>query len=157
MSRASARQIHCEAEVSCVSCSTAVLKHKWQFLAVDEMLNSADKIIEGLIINESKIQENLERYAPFSATEEIIIETVKKGADRQKMHEVLREVSMEAWPLVSVGEENPMLDLLSKREEILEFLSPEEIKKMIDPKNHLGTAPKRAKELVNEIRKEIAD
>lgn len=121
------------------------------FLATDEMLNSADKIIEGLIINESKIQENLERYAPFSATEEIIIEAVKKGADRQKMHEVLREVSMEAWPLVSVGEENPMLDLLQKREEILEYISAEDLAKMIDPENHLGTAPKRAKELVKQI------
>src|SRR3990167_836831 len=78
------------------------------FLAVDEILTSATKITEGLIINESKIQENLERFAPFAATEEIILEAVKAGADRQEMHEVLREISMEAWPLVSIGEENPM-------------------------------------------------
>lgn len=121
------------------------------FLAVDEMLNSANIIIEELIINESKIQENLERFAPFSATEEIIIEAVKKGADRQKIHEVLREVSMEAWPLVSVGEENPMLDLLQKREEILEFISAADLSKMIDPKNYLGTASKRARKLVKQI------
>ncbi len=125
------------------------------FLAVDEIVSSAKKIVEGLIINEPKIQENLERYAPFAATEEIILEAVKKGADRQEMHEVLRQISMEAWPLVSVGEENPMPELLSVNEKILEYLSKEEIKKMINPENHLGTAPKRALELVNEIKKEI--
>lgn len=123
------------------------------FLAVDEILNSATKIISGLVVNEAKIQENLERYATFSATEEIIIEAVKNGADRQEMHEILREVSMEAWSLVSVGEENPLLDLLMKREEVLEFVGIEKLEKIIDPQNHLGTAPERAKKLLGELRK----
>lgn len=125
------------------------------FLAVDEILTSSAKIVDGLIINESKIQENLERYAPFAATEEIIIEAVKNGADRQIMHEILREISMEAWSLVSVGEENPLLDLLMKREEILKYIGKEKLEKIIDPENHLGTAPKRALKLVDEIKQEI--
>lgn len=124
------------------------------FLAVDEILTSAGKIVSGLVINEAKIQENLERYAPFAATEEVIIEAVKSGADRQEMHEILREISMEAWSLVSVGEENPILDLLMKREEILKFIGKEKLEKIIDPGNHLGTAPERAKKLANEIRNE---
>ncbi len=119
------------------------------FLAVDEMLTSAAKITEGLIINEARIQENLERYAPFAATEELIIEAVKKGADRQQMHEILREVSMEAWSLVAVGEENPMIELLLKREELLKYFTKEKLKEMINPQNHLGTAPKRAKEFLS--------
>lgn len=123
------------------------------FLGVDEILNSATKIVSGLVINEAKIQENLERYAPFSATEEVILEAVKNGADRQLMHEVLREISMEAWSLVSVGEENPLLDLMLKREEILKYVGKEKLEKIIDPQNHLGTAPKRAKELLNQIRR----
>lgn len=122
------------------------------FLGIDEILNSATNIVSGLIVNEAKIQENLERYAPFSATEEIIIEAVKGGADRQEMHEILREISMEAWSLVSVGEENPILDLLMKREEIVKYIGKEKLEKIIDPQNHLGTAPERAKKLVNEIR-----
>src|SRR3989344_1964268 len=125
------------------------------FLGADEMLKSATKIIEGLVINEAKIQENLERYAPFSATEEVIIEAVKNGADRQEMHEILREISMEAWSLVSVGEENPLLDLMLKREEILKYVGKEKLEKIIDPQNHLGTAPKRAKELLEQLRKEV--
>lgn len=121
------------------------------FLSVDEMLKSATKIVSGLVINEAKIQENLERYAPFSATEEVIIEAVKNGADRQVMHEVLREISMEAWSLVSVGEENPLLDLMLKREEILKYVGKEKLEKIIDPQNHLGTAPKRAKEFLTQL------
>lgn len=123
------------------------------FLGVDEILKSATKIVSELVINEAKIQENLERYAPFSATEEVIIVAVKAGANRQDMHEILREISMEAWSLVSVGEENPMLELLMKREEILKYVGKEKLEKIIDPQNHLGTAPERAKKLVNEIRK----
>lgn len=126
------------------------------FLGIDEILNTATKIISGLVINEAKIQENLERYAPFSATEEVIIEAVKNGADRQEMHEILREISMEAWSLVSVGEENPILDLLMRREEIVKYIGKEKLEKIIDPENHLGTVPERARKLVNEIRQETA-
>jgi adenylosuccinate lyase len=122
------------------------------FLGVDEILKSAIGIVSGLVVNEAKIQENLERYAPFSATEEVIIEAVKNGADRQVMHEILREISMEAWSLVSVGEENPLLDLLMKREEILKFVGKEKLEKIIDPQSHLGTAPKRANELLKHIK-----
>jgi adenylosuccinate lyase len=125
------------------------------FLGVDEILKSAINIVSDLVINEAKIQENLERYAPFSATEEIIIEAVKNGADRQKMHEILREISMEAWSLVSVGEENPLMDLLMKREEILKFVGKEKLEKIVDPISHLGTAPERAKKLLDEIKQQI--
>lgn len=125
------------------------------FLSVDEMLTSATKIVSGLVVNEARIQENLERYAPFSATEEIIIEAVKAGADRQEMHEILREVSMEAWSLVAVGEENPLMDLLLKREEILKYVGKEKMEKIIDPQNHLGTAVKRAMVLAEEIKKQV--
>lgn len=121
------------------------------FLGVDEILKSAINIVSGLVVNEARIQENLERYAPFSATEEVIIEAVKGGADRQSTHEILREVSMEAWAVVAVGEENPLLDLLMKREEILKYVGKEKLEKIIDPQSHLGTAPERAKELLKHI------
>ncbi len=122
------------------------------FLGIDEILKTATGIVSGLVVNEAKIQENLERYAPFSATEEVILEAVKNGADRQVMHEVLREISMEAWALVSVGEENPMLELLMKREEVLKFVGKEKLEKIIDPQSHLGTAPVRARELLTSLR-----
>ena len=117
------------------------------FLAIDEMLSSATKIIDGLTINDKRITKNMDTYWPFSATESIILEAVKKGADRQKMHEVLREISLKA------GEENSMEDLLASNPEILKFLKPAEIDQLLDAKNHVGNAPKKALELVGRIKK----
>jgi len=125
------------------------------FLSVEEMLGSAVKIVSELAVNEARIQENLERYAPFALTEEIIIESVKKGADRQEMHEILRNISMEAWSLVSVGEENPMIELLGKSEEVLKYIEKEEIKNMLSPEKHLGTAAIRTKKLLQEIKDSV--
>ncbi len=122
------------------------------FLALDEMLSSATKIVKDMVVNEAEIQKNLDNYAPFSATEEILIETVKKGADRQKMHETLREISMEAWAVVQSGEENPMEELLIKNVELEKYLTADEIKKMLNPQSHIGTAPQRAKKIAAQIK-----
>lgn len=123
------------------------------FLAIDEMLASAAQIVEGLVINEKRIRQNLENYAPFAATEAIIIEAVKRGADRQKMHEILREVSMKAWQAIQDGQENPMKDLLLNNKNLVNYLTKLEIIKLLDVKKHIGTAPKRALKLVKEINK----
>ncbi|MBI2597201.1 adenylosuccinate lyase [Candidatus Daviesbacteria bacterium] len=116
------------------------------FLAIDEMLTSADNIVAGLMINDKQVTKNLETYWPFSASEGIIIEAVKKGADRQRIHEVLREISTEA-------ELKPMVELFLKSQEINKYLSSEEIKKLLDAKNHIGNAKEKALELVSKINK----
>lgn len=122
------------------------------FLATDEMLNSSVKIVEGLIINEKRIARNLDSYWPFSASETIIIEAVKKGADRQKMHEALREISMQVWEEIQEGKENPMEDLLESNPEINKYLTSAEILKLLDAKNHIGNASKKALKLAQEIK-----
>ena len=114
------------------------------FLALDEMLTSAANIVEGLLINEKRITKNLDAYWPFSATEGIIIETVKKGADRQKMHEALREISMKSWDVIQEGGVNPMEDLLESNPEIGKYLKSEEIMELLDAKNHTGNAKDKA-------------
>ena len=121
------------------------------FLAIDEMLTSSSKIVDELIINEKKVVKNLETYWPFSASEGIIIETVKKGADRQKMHEVLREISMKTWDAVQNGEVNPMEDLLLNNPEIGKYLNHGDLKNLLDAKNHVGNAPKKALTLAAKI------
>lgn len=123
------------------------------FLAIDEMLTSAANIVEGLIINERKARKNLETYWPFSASEVILIEAVKKGADRQKIHEVLREVSMKAWGRIQDGEENPMAKLLLENKEISKYLGKDKIKDLLNAKNHIGNAPQKALELAERISK----
>lgn len=123
------------------------------FLAVDEMLTSAAKIVEGLVINESKINKNLETYWSFSASEVILMEAVKKGADRQKMHEVLREISMKAWEAVQSGEGNPMEDLLTANPELSKYLTSLRIDQLLDAKSYTGLATQKALTIAEKIAK----
>ncbi len=121
------------------------------FLALDEMLTSATNIIEGLFVNDKQITINLNKYWPFAASEGIIIEAVKKGADRQEMHEVLREISMKAWEALQNGEVNPMEDLLTSNSEISKFLTSGEIDELLDAKEHIGNAKDKALTIAKKI------
>lgn len=123
------------------------------FLALDEMLTSAANIVDGLTINNKRITKNLDTYWPFSASETILIEAVKKGADRQKMHEVLREISMKAWESIQEGGINSMEDLLESNPEIGKYLKSAEIMELLDAKTHIGNAAQKALELANRINK----
>lgn len=123
------------------------------FLTVDEILKTTQKIISGLIVNKSKVEQNLDLYAPFSATEPIIIESVKKGADRQEMHELMREISMKAWKEISEQRPNPMKDLLVKNEVLQKYLDEVKITELLEVRNHVGDAADRAEKLVGEINK----
>ncbi len=97
-------------------------------------------IVDGLTINEKRITKNLNIYWPFSASEGILLEAVKKDADRQVMHEVLRVISMKAWDAMQEGEVNPMEDLLESNSEIGKYLNSTEILELLDAKNHTGNA-----------------
>ncbi len=121
------------------------------FLATDEILTVAEKLISGLVINEKKVAYNLAQYAPFAATEGILMEAVKHGADRQKMHEVLRNISMEAWQDMQDGKVNCMESLLLNNAEIKKFVKKEKMRKLLDVRHHIGNAPERARLLVKEI------
>lgn len=125
------------------------------FLAVDEILETAEKLIDGLFINEKKIAYNLSQYAPFAATEAILVEAVKKGANRQEMHETLKNISLKAWGEIQEGKVNPMPGLLTENGDVKKYVSIEKIRTLLDVSQHVGTAPQRAKELVVEIKKII--
>ncbi|MBI5123107.1 adenylosuccinate lyase [Candidatus Roizmanbacteria bacterium] len=81
------------------------------FLTTDQILITAEKIISGLVINKERVSFNLNQYASFASSELIILEAVKKGANRQELHEVLRNISMIAWADIQKGKENPMMKL----------------------------------------------
>ncbi len=121
------------------------------FLATDQILATAEKIISGLVINEKRVAYNLALYAPFAATETILMEAVKNGANRQVTHEVLRDISMVAWQEIQEGKKNPMGELLTGDKRINQYLSKEKIVKLLDAKNYIGDAPQRALKLVKTI------
>jgi len=122
------------------------------FLTTDQILMTAEKIIKGLVINRDRISFNLRQYASFAASESIILEAVKNGADRQEMHEALRINSMIAWTDIQNGKKNSMMDLLSNDKLIKKYLNKEQLEKLMEVENHIGDAPERAKKLVKIIK-----
>ncbi|MEK7523384.1 MAG: adenylosuccinate lyase [Patescibacteria group bacterium] len=123
------------------------------FLTTDQILITAEKIIACLVINKERISFNLRQYASFAASESIILEAVKNGADRQEMHEVLRINSMIAWGDIQNGKKNPMIDLLIKDKLVSKYLNKNQLEKLMEVENHIGDAPERAEQLVKIIKR----
>jgi adenylosuccinate lyase len=126
------------------------------FLIADEMLRECKEIFSGLQVFEHGIKQNLQDYGPFAATEKLLMTLSKAGADRQQMHQVLRNHSLQAWTDVRVGGENPLLELVSNDPTLLEYLSQAEIRKVMDGSAYLGDAVERAKKLAGKIKVEIS-
>jgi adenylosuccinate lyase len=122
------------------------------FLACDEILQLTTEIVDGLIINENAIQQTLKIHGPFAAIERILTALVREGADRQEMHERLRQHSMRAWESIHAGEPNPLIDLLCADTAILKFLQPSRIRTMLEIDTYIGLAPQKAIDLASQIR-----
>lgn len=122
------------------------------FLTTDQILITAEKIISGLIINKERISFNLNQYASFAASESIILEAVKNGANRQDMHEILRINSMIAWTDIQNGKKNPMMKLLLSDKLISRYLSKIQLENLMTVETHIGNASERAKKLVKIIK-----
>jgi adenylosuccinate lyase len=127
------------------------------FLAVDEMLLATRYIVTGLVAHREKIEYNLSTYGVFAATETLLMELVKAGADRQEMHERIRQHSMVAWQAVQKGEDNPLIERLSSDDTILTFLPAEEVKGLLNTVNFVGDAPARCAEFLNLLRTYLAE
>ena len=119
------------------------------FIALDEILITEIKVVKGMSIHSTATSRLMSSYGVFASTERVLMELGKKGADRQKMHEVIREESLKAWVSVQEGKENPLKKALMDNEEILSYLSKEEIEKYLDASGYTGDAEKRT-ELVLE-------
>jgi adenylosuccinate lyase len=122
------------------------------FLIADEMLSTTRRILSGLVIDRDAIAANLHRYAPFAATERILLAAVQHGADRQNIHEVLRQHALQAWQTIRSGQEkaNPLQEILSTDPEITRYLTPDQVRGLMDMRAHTGIAAQRAKEIASE-------
>ncbi|WP_066873696.1 adenylosuccinate lyase [Clostridium mediterraneense] len=119
------------------------------FLALDGVLNLYMNISENLVVYEKVIKKHVETELPFMATENIMMEAVKKGGDRQELHELIREHSMLASQRVKKdGLDN---DLISRIIGDSRFgLSELEIQNIIDPVKFIGRAPNQVIDFINE-------
>ncbi len=113
------------------------------FLALSEMLITETKIISGMKIHSTATKKLLESYSLFSSTEKLLMELGKRGADRQEMHEVIREESLKAWEVVMHGRTNPLGDYLKANENILKYMTPLEIESTLDASLYTGDAIER--------------
>lgn len=119
------------------------------FLALDGVLNLYINISEGMVVYDKVIKAHVENELPFMATENIMMESVKRGGDRQELHEIIREYSMEATKRVKgEGLSNNLIDNIIKDERFK--LSKEEILKIIDPIKFTGRASSQVVEFIEE-------
>jgi len=126
------------------------------FLTSDELLQVAGRLLEGLQVNETAIQRNLAEYGPFAAIERVLMGLVKAGADRQEMHERLRQHAMRAWAELQAGAaQNPLESLVKSDEAILNYLSSEELTALMDASRHLGDAGLRARQMADALRNAV--
>jgi len=121
------------------------------FLACDEMLLTAIKIMSELIIDENASREQLEKYGTFASVARVLTALVEAGADRQTMHEHLRQQSMRAWDSVKSGNANPLVETLASDTIILKYLQPAAIRGFLDTSTYVGLAPERARDTVARI------
>mgnify|MGYP000678569269 FL=1 len=120
------------------------------FLAVDGILDLYLNVVDGLVVYPKVIEKRLMSELPFMATENIMMDAVKAGGDRQELHERIRELSMEAGRNVKVeGRDNNLLELIAADPSF--NLTLEELKKTMDPKKYVGRAPQQVEEFLDEV------
>ena len=126
------------------------------FLAIDGILDLCLNVVDGLVVYPKVIEKRLMSELPFMATENIMMDAVKAGGDRQELHERIRELSMEAGRNVKVeGKDNNLLELIAADPSF--NLSLEELKKTMDPMRYVGRAPEQVEEFLNEVIRPILE
>lgn len=125
------------------------------FLCCDAIVRLAQNVTDGLHVNEKIIEKSVNEYLPFIATENLMMEAVKRGGDRQNLHEIIRRCSMEATARMKNGEE---CDLLSRLAEEKEFgLSRDEMSDLLTPALYIGRCPEQVTALLDKISTLIKD
>lgn len=125
------------------------------FLCADSILRLAQNVTDKLVVNEKIAEKTVREYLPFIATENLMMEAVKKGGDRQKLHEIIRKCSMEATAKMKNGEE---CDLLARLAEEKDFsLTETEMNELLVPKLYIGRCPEQVEALVNKVKPLIAE
>jgi len=125
------------------------------FLIADELLSIASWICEGLRVDEVAMARNLATYSPFAATERVLMALSKAGADRQEMHEYLRQHAMTAWKSIQQDGNNSLINLIISDSEFLNYIPADQLRSLMDASYHVGDAPQRARSLANIIRSSL--
>jgi len=120
------------------------------FLCCDAILRLAQNVTDGLHVNEKIVEKTCREYLPFIATENLMMEAVKRGGNRQTLHEIIRKCSMEATAKMKNGEECDLLSRLAKEKEF--GLTEEEMNKLLTPSLYIGRCPEQVTALVEKVK-----
>lgn len=119
------------------------------FLAVDAILNLYSNVSDGLVVYDKVIEQHLRKELPFMATENIMMDAVKRGADRQQLHERIRVHSMAASKVIKEeGGENDLLQRIAA--DPIFGVTLEELEGILQPEKYVGRAPQQTEDFLNE-------
>ena len=126
------------------------------FLAIDGILDLCLNVVDGLVVYDKVITKRLMSELPFMATENIMMDAVKAGGNRQELHEKIRELSMEAGANVKrEGKDNNLLELIANDPAFL--MSLEELQETMEPSKYVGRAPLQVEKFIAEVVKPILE
>ena len=120
------------------------------FLAIDGVLNLYANVTDGLVVYPKVIEQRLRKELPFMATENIMMDAVKRGGDRQELHEKIRQHSMAASRVVKEeGGENDLLERIANDKSF--GVTLEELEAILQPSKYVGRAPQQTTDFLNEV------
>jgi adenylosuccinate lyase len=120
------------------------------FLACDGVLDLVANVVDGLVVYPKVITKHLMEELPFMATENIMMDAVKAGGDRQELHERIRELSMQAGRVVKEeGGDNPLLELIAA--DPMFHMTIDDLKKSMEPSRYVGRAPYQVTKYLKDV------
>ena len=132
------------------------------FLCADAILRLAQNVTDGLHVNEKIVERTVKEYLPFIATENLMMEAVKRGGDRQEIHEIIRTCSHEATAKMKNGEDCDLLARLAAQKEF--GLTEAEMEQLLAPELYIGRCPEqvdaflaKVRPLLSEVSKETVE
>lgn len=125
------------------------------FLCCDAILRLAQNVTDGLHVNEKIVEKTCREYLPFIATENLMMEAVKRGGNRQQLHEIIRKCSMEATAKMKNGEECDLLARLAAEKEF--GLTEAEMNELLTPSLYIGRCPQQVEAFVKKVRPLLKD
>ena len=118
------------------------------FLGVDAILNIMMNVTDGMVVYPEMVRRRLMAKLPFMATENIMMDAVKKGGNRQDLHERIREYSMQAAIAIKSGKDNPLCELIVN--DPMFMITQEELDAVLKPENYVGRSPQQVEEFLSE-------
>lgn len=125
------------------------------FLCADAILRLAQNVTDGMHVNEKIVERTVKEYLPFIATENLMMEAVKRGGDRQEIHEIIRTCSHEATAKMKNGEDCDLLARLAARKEF--GLTEAEMEQLLAPELYIGRCPEQVDAFLEKVRPLLAE